>query len=247
MFCIINGLKIHYILKGAGTPFVVLPGWGGSTHTWSVFEREFNLSGYQLCIVDLPGFGQSAEPPRPWTVTDYADFTNEFCTKMRFSKIILCGHSHGGRVAVYLGAHFPQLIKKLILLAPAGVKHRAPLKVRSIKFVSGLLPRRLKDGAGKVFKPLIYALAGSHDYEKASPIMRETMQKTLNFDITPLLPHIIIPTLLFWGTIDRMVPVSDINSFRQIPGLVINVIERAGHALHRDHSKPILTRIKDWL
>ena len=51
--------------------------------------------------------------------------------------------------------------------------------------------------------------SGSADYRNASDIMRQTMVKSVNEDLTALLPQITVSTLLIWGEKDTATPLSD--------------------------------------
>ena len=66
--------------------------------------------------------------------------------------------------------------------------------------------------------------AGSSDYRKASPVMKQTMSNVLAEDVTDDLPKIAASTLLIWGDRDTATPLSDGQKMeRLIPdaGLVV--------------------------
>ena len=48
----------------------------------------------------MPGFGDTSEPAEPWDVGNYTDFVIKFIDSFNFKKIILLGHSFGGRVII---------------------------------------------------------------------------------------------------------------------------------------------------
>lgn len=47
---------------------------------------------------------------------------------------------------------------------------------------------------------------GSADYNSATPVMRQTLVKVVNEDLTPLLKDIKVPSLLIWGTLGHRHP-----------------------------------------
>ena len=50
---------------------------------------------------------------------------------------------------------------------------------------------------------------GSADYQKASPVMRQSMSLCIREDLTALLPNVTASTLLIWGEKDTATPLSD--------------------------------------
>ena len=71
---------------------------------------------------------------------------------------------------------------------------------------------------------------GSADYKNASPVMRQTMVRALNEDLTPLLSGIRVPTLLIWGENDTATPLSDGQRMeKSIPDAGLVVLKGAGH------------------
>ena len=71
---------------------------------------------------------------------------------------------------------------------------------------------------------------GSADYNAASPVMRQTLVKVVNEDLTHVFPKINVPTLLVWGKNDTATPVSDAQLMeKNIPDAGLVVLERSGH------------------
>ena len=84
-----------------------------------------------------------------------------------------------------------------------------------------------------------------HDYEKASPTMRKTLIEVSKEDLRPLLKQITIPTDIFWGVADAMVPYSDAKIMkREIPKSELHEYEGTRHAVHRDRAVEIAQAIK---
>ena len=71
---------------------------------------------------------------------------------------------------------------------------------------------------------------GSADYNAASPIMRQTLVKVVNEDLTDLMPNVKAPTLLVWGTADDATPLSDALIMEKLmPEAGLVKFEGAGH------------------
>ncbi|MDR2180267.1 MAG: alpha/beta hydrolase [Synergistaceae bacterium] len=211
-----------------------LHGWGSD---FSVFRSCLHrIADRRVCALNLPGFGDSEEPPAAWGVGDYADFVASFLKKIQVDKVILIGHSFGGRVIIKLAVKktLPFQIEKIVLVDSAGVKPRRTLrqnlrlgfykcarKILSFPAVERFLPGVLEAWRRR---------AGSADYRSASPRMRECLVKTVNEDLTPLFSSIPYPTLLIWGENDRDTPLGDGKIMeRLIPDSGLVTLKNAGH------------------
>ena len=54
-------------------------------------------------MLDLPGFGKSAEPPGAFTIFDFATFCLAYLDHHALSSVHYFGHSMGGRIGLILG------------------------------------------------------------------------------------------------------------------------------------------------
>ncbi len=89
-------------------------------------------------------------------------------------------------------------------------------------------------------KRLLYQLLRVHDYERASPLIRETMIRVSAEDLRPLLQDIAIPTDIFWGKDDTMTPFSDaLLMEREIRGSTLHAFPGVRHRVHRDRAGEI--------
>lgn len=213
--------------NGTGRPVVLfLHGWGAPAATYSLLLEH--LSGYcRVVAPDLPGFGGSAEPESPWCVDDYVDWTVAFAEALGLSEVILMNHSFGGRISIKLLSRrpVPLAVTRAVFMDAAGIRPKRGakyyLKVYSYKAVKRLLPGLAKRMQGKT---------GSADYRNASPLMRQTMVRCINEDLTALLPQVKVSTLLIWGSADTATPLSDGQLMEQrIPDAGLVVLQGAGH------------------
>ncbi len=95
---------------------------------------------------------------------------------------------------------------------------------------------------------MLYKLVRVHDYERASPVMRETLINVTKEDLRPLLPTINIPTDLFWGEDDGMTPLADGKLMHDaIPGSRLRTFQGVRHAVHRDKAAAIAEQIRSAL
>lgn len=227
-----------------------LHGWGGSGASFQ--ELRDALKGEDLMILtpDLPGFGAEPEPEKPWTVDEYADWVEQYLLVQNVTgPILLLGHSHGGRTSIKLAARKSVAIQHLYLCAAAGMKRR-----RYAKRILGLL---LSKVGGAFFaipglsalKPkaqkLLSKFVGSHDYQKASELMKKTLVLVTKENLMHLLPNIRVPTDIFWGENDAQTPVADAYILNDgISGSSLHVFPGVRHGVHREKAREIASVIR---
>lgn len=231
----VNGMKINYEEKGEGELVVLLHGWGSNIKLFANLI-ELLSKKYKVVAMDMPGFGESDEPPAAWCVDDYADFVVSFLESYRTDKVMLLGHSFGGRVIIKLNSHknLPFEITKVILVDSAGIlppkSNKKSFRTRWYKFCKGILSTGLMQKLAPEALEKLRVKYGSADYVAASPLMRQVLVKTVNEDLEPLLPEIKCPTLLVWGVNDTATPLSDGEKMEKlIPDAGLVKLENAGH------------------
>ena len=86
------------ITAGAGRQIVLLHGYLSRKESF-YYQIEFLSRYFRVIAPDLPGFGGSAEPERPWSVGDYADWFLDFLGELKISGAYVLARSFGARVA----------------------------------------------------------------------------------------------------------------------------------------------------
>ncbi|MBQ0083679.1 MAG: alpha/beta hydrolase, partial [Clostridiales bacterium] len=170
----------------------------------------------------------------PYTIEDYADFVKEFIEKTGLDNPIVAGHSHGGRIILYMATAGMINPPKIILLDAAGLipKKSAKQKFRakSFKIIKAVLtvPIWKKYTAGLLEKARKHY--GSADYNAAPPVLRKTLVNVVNVDLRNELYKINCPTLLIWGENDTATPLSDAKIIEsKIKDSGLCVIKGTGH------------------
>lgn len=141
---------------------------------------------------------------------------------------------------------------KIILLDAAGVKHKRSFKSKcktaAFKAVKKVLTVGLWKKSCEPVLQKARARFGSADYNSAPPVLRQTLVKVVNEDLTDLLENITASTLLIYGENDTDTPVSDariIESRIKDSGLCI--IKGAGHWAFVEKPGEVLAIIKSFL
>lgn len=207
-------------------------GYGCNTTTVASVSGIFE-AGMRVISVDLPGHGQSDEPPCIWGVEDYTRCIETLIRRLDLKDVSLLGHSFGGRIGILLSSRHPE-IHKLVLVDAAGIKpKRKPsyyIKVYTYKTLKHVLPLLFGKKRGGELLDRYRGRAGSADYRQSSPIMRGVMSKCVNEDLKSVMPAIKAPTLLIWGSDDTATPLSDAKTMeRLIPDAGLVNFEGCGH------------------
>lgn len=198
----IKDIKLNYEVKGeTGKSVILLHGWGQNIEMMD-YIANFLADHFTVYNMDLPGFGKSDEPKTAWSVDDYVEFLKEFSDKLNIENPILIGHSFGCRIALRYAYKYP--VYKMVLTGAAGIKPK-----RGLDYYFRVYTYKLGKLVLKPFKGLSEKLrsnSGSSDYKNASEVMRGTLVKAVNYDISPFLKDIKSETLLVFGEIDDATP-----------------------------------------
>ncbi|MFY9457472.1 MAG: alpha/beta hydrolase [Candidatus Spechtbacterales bacterium] len=250
----IMGLNVRYLeTRGQSEiPLIILHGWGGSIDSWTNVASALEEGGMKVFIPDLPGFGETPEPPHAWGCAEYLDFIKALARELGITKFVLAGHSFGGQIAITYAAKYPGDLQKLILMAAARIIKRKRLKVRVFllatkigNLIFSLLPLVL-------LRPLVrkiwYKLSGEHDYYRASPLMKETMRLVLGDDVAPKLGKIQTPTLILWGDSDVLTPLEDARIIHdKISDSKLYIFTGVGHDLNFKKPREIAQKVVEFI
>ena len=106
---------------GAGPPVVLLHGGSGSWNHWARNIAALVGAGRQVWAPDLPGFGESARPPKGGDADAVPEpLEAALQTLLGDRQIDVVGFSFGGMVAGLLATQTPVRVRRLVLVgAPA--------------------------------------------------------------------------------------------------------------------------------
>ena len=238
---------------------IILHGWTYSLEKWQTFLEILKKNEIDPTMLKVPGL--TSENDKVWNIGDYVNWLKEIVNKEK-DKVILIGHSNGGRIAANFAIKYPEKISKLILIDSAGIYHNElPLALKRVifktlaKFGAQALSRaRLLDRRGNMknlaetLKNLFYKIVGETDYRNANQNMKQTMVNLLNSDKSLKPENIKAPTLIFWGKEDKITPIADGRLLnRLIKNSRLEIIENARHSPMFTHPNQIAETIANNL
>ena len=247
----LNKLHIHYEVSGEGKPVILLHGWLCTLETMKPIANALEQD-YKVYNIDLPGFGKSDMPEKPFSTNDFGNFLDEFIKKLKIEKPILIGHSNGGRTILnYAGRNLGD-IEKIVLIDSAGIKPKRKINYyvkvytfKTLKKFLGIFPNM------EMFNNIrerVLGKFGSSDYKNSPEILRKTMSTIINEDQTTIMQQIKVPTLLLWGENDMDTPLQDGKIMeKNIPNSSLIEIKGAGHFSYLDSYQQSMEIIKNFL
>ena len=201
---VIDDIDLHYETYGdKGRPVILLHGWGQNTEMMA-FIGEFLKSHFIVYNLDMPGFGQTAEPPEAWGSEEYALFLRHFCEELKIEDPIIIAHSFGCRIALQYALRYP--VHKMVLTGAAGVRDKRGIDYYAKVYSYKLGKKVLSIGPLQKYRDELTKNAGSEDYRNSSGVMRSTFVKIVNEDLAPILKDINTETLLVFGENDEATP-----------------------------------------
>ena len=211
--------ELAYTEAGSGHPVVWLHGSGPGATGMSNFGGNLPAFGdYRNVVVDLPGWGRSPrqENDEP-LIFHAADRVVHAVKALGIERTHLVGNSYGGAVAMRIAMKHPEVVDRLVLMAPGGVlPPDAPPWPVGLEHLFGYMAaeKPSRDAMARFVRLMVY------DEDLATEaLIDERYESSLrahpelpippNFgDLTPDLRLIKAPTLLVWGRDDQTVPLS---------------------------------------
>lgn len=116
-----------------GTPIVLLHGFLGDSENWQGVMAEISQivaldhgldhgSAIDLIALDLLGFGASSKPPVTYTVAQEVAFLRAVLQQLDLESCVLVGYSFGGWGSAAYAIAYPNQVRALCLVAPAGIR-----------------------------------------------------------------------------------------------------------------------------
>ena len=227
----IPGFRIEYMEAGQGQPLVLLHGIAADKDHWTRVA-PYLTPRFRVIAIDLPGFGESDKPmDRHYTGRDQVGYLHEIAGALGLTSFHLGGNSMGGMISMRYAVAYPNEVKSLWLLAPAGVGpgpggevfaklkpgDRVPMFARSVEeldatlalvaskppYIPGAVKRVLADRAAA-------------DFPLHTKIFHEVNEEWAAVPLEKAVSGLQTPTRIVWGEEDRLLPVANAEQLHAI-------------------------------
>lgn len=258
---VVDGVGVATLDSGGDKPPIVLiHGLSSYTGFWEYQVAELAKT-HRVLALDLPGYGASDRPDAPCTPPWYASLVASWMTELGVESATVMGHSMGGQIALTLALEHPERVDALVLSAPAGLEAFTRGEAALIK---GFWheERAMWSSEQQIRANFLGAVFNNHDegverlieervrmgahsaFAGTSVAVSRSIAGMVDWPVRDRLGQIGVPTLLIYGTDDKMIPNPLLHGGRTraiaefgrdaIPGAQLEMIPGAGHTVHHD-------------
>jgi pimeloyl-ACP methyl ester carboxylesterase len=117
-FILVDGLRVHYVVRGQGPDLVLIHGLSGSLRDFTFDLVDLLADRYRVITFDRPGLGYSDALPRNAEgIFAQAAHLQKAAALLGADHPIVVGHSYGGAVALAWALNFPKHIAALVTIS----------------------------------------------------------------------------------------------------------------------------------
>ncbi|WP_210530403.1 alpha/beta fold hydrolase [Rubellimicrobium arenae] len=268
-FLQVDGVRLHYLERGSGSPLVLLHGNGGMI-------QDFLSSGlvdeaakrHRVIVFDRPGYGYSDRPRgRLWTPDAQADLLAAALRQLGAEPATVLGHSWAGAVAVAMADRHPGLVSALVLeggyFYPSVRLDVLPMSLPAVPLAGDVLRHTISPPLSRAIWPLlmrkIFGPERTPDKFRAFPremALRPTHLRASAEETAMMIPcaaaaqgryaRLRQPTAIIAGEGDRMVAAKDQSArlHAEIPQSTFDCLPGTGHMVHHTATSAVLAAIE---
>lgn len=264
-FADLDGLRIHYLDKGEGTPVVLIHGYTSSTYTWKDQFDELSKK-YRVIAVDLKGFGFSDKPDGDYSRRAQGEVVTSLLDRLQIPRAWLVGNSMGGETALNVAVAHPDKVLGLVLIDSAGIKVQGrtslapwylqmPVLGRLLTALALTSDQLVRAGLEKSFfddsKVTDERVNAYYQPLKTQGGQLSATRARAQFELFPIedrIPGIKVPTLIIWGAEDTLIPLEAGRKLNElISGSKLVVFEKCGHVPQEEMPERVLSEIAGFV
>lgn len=272
----VNEGKLFYQRFGKGAPMLVLHGGPGLDQSYLLPQMLDLSKDHEVTFYDQRGAGKSLETPMDLAHLNFDQFIKDLDAIRKASghdKVILVGHSFGGRLAMIYALKYPEHVSQLILLNSAPADHKGQqaffdeLAIRTKPLgdqLAGLSSQELFDKLSaeeihtlfrKLFAVYFYdtkdadelTLTMSAESAKSGAKVRAIMPyHSSDFDLFPELKNLKVPTLIIHGNADVIPEWTALELKNAIPNSELYIMEKCGHFPYIEKPEKLFSKIRSF-
>jgi len=253
-------MKLAFRKIGSGKPLFILHGLFGSSDNWQTLSKSF-AEFFTVYLIDARNHGRSPHS-NEFSYALMSDDLLELMADEGLEKIILLGHSMGGKTAMQFAVSHPHKVEKMIIVDIGPKKYPAtnqfvvdaldtfdPQNLSSRKEAEVLLAKYIPEESVKQF--LLKNLYWNENQKLQWRFNYQSLKENLKAvgEVTPMPPNPIdIPVLFLKGEKSDYIFLADIKLMQAMfPQAQLQVIPNAGHWVHADKPKEFVEAVLKFL
>ena len=111
----VNGLRMHYVEAGSGSPVFLLHGFPETWYAWRNQIPEL-AQKHRVIAPDLRGYGETEKPAAGYDKRTMEKDIYELMKYLGYDNVPLVGHDRGARVATRFAKDYPDAIDQLVVM-----------------------------------------------------------------------------------------------------------------------------------
>jgi len=250
-----NKIKPKIQVAGNGLPVVFLHGAYGLT--WDPFLDEL-AKNFTVYAPEHPGttWGDPDGIKPLDNLWDLVLYYDELFDQLKLDSPAVIGHSFGGMVAAEIAASYPRRVSKLVLLNPIGLwRDDMPVKNWMIIPMEEVVKAAFYDPNGPIAKQMLTLPEDEKAQQDAQIRVTWSLACTGKF-IWPIpdkglkkrIHRIKSPTLIVWGTHDKLVPPVYAQEFAdRIAGSRVEMFDQAAHVPQLEQLSKVSVAVRDFI
>ncbi len=268
----VGGLPARYLTAGTmGPPLVLLHGVGDNALDWQWVLPNLAHS-HHVYALDLPGSGGSVKPNADYSPAFFTQFLSAFLDALEVERAAVVGNSLGGLVGLRLALSEPERVTALGLVASAGLGREVTYALRSLalpgygrlavawgKRPPGAAQRALGRTTLLFARPWRvprewlkeqYRLARLPGFLEAqlATVRAQVGLKGQREVLLDRLAQLEVPTILVWGTRDRVLPYSQAKeAVSRLQEGYLELISDCGHSPHVEQPERFVSGLGRFL
>jgi pimeloyl-ACP methyl ester carboxylesterase len=265
----IGGVQLHYSDEGNqldSTPLLLIHGTSSSLRTWDGVTAQLK-NQYRIIRFDLPGFGLTGpNPNRDYSTSYYNQVIDSLLSALHVSRVIIVGNSLGGSIATQYAIYQPAKVRGLVLVDAAGLPPakkttgaigfklaQMPVINRLLTIITPreLVKKSLQDAygdTGKVTDNLTTQYFDMLTREGNRQALIDRMRQGWQEKNSDFLSNVQAPTLIVWGSKDRLIPVENAELFQQkIKNSQVHIWENLGHVPMEEDPGAFSDILRKWV
>lgn len=272
-FVEVDGVRIHYLEQGQGSPIVLIHGNG-------VMAEDYRLSGlldrlaeqHRVVAFDRPGFGYSERPrSKVWTAHAQSELLFEAMRLLGIVRPVVVGHSWGTLVTMTMALdHAPELAGIVLMSGYYFPTPRLDVVTSSgpaIPVLGDAMRYTVSPLLGWLIAPLVFkqVFAPSPvtaNFKAGFPValtVRPSQIRASAGDTALMIPdaaktagrhqELVLPVLIIAGTDDKIVSFAHQSEqlAAQIPGSELHAVAGAGHMIHHTAPQEVAAAIEEFV